>query len=400
MTGRERLHCVLNRQPIDRLSWTTLIDDVTRSGMPDEVRRLSPIEFYRLVGCDILQFGNYGLSKKDCVTPPSRLSCPELSREIEMEQNGRLTRWQVAPDADLSVGVGGDTVSGQVTLRRVTPWGTLTTTLKNDHPVDYPVRSLEDLRILRAIWEASEYVEQAGMEESLVRLNRLIGDDGMYVPTLDPSPVQNLLEYEMGMENFYYLLDDHRREVEELLALMHSKRLREYEILARRTTAEVVIPVENTSSMAISPALYRDYSLPQIRDYVEVLHQHGKKAVLHMCGHLKALLPTIRETGLDGINAATPPPVGATYYEDILDAYGDDFVLFGAILNPTLFHKSDLSRNELHDFLDRLYTPRLRRAHMVLWIAVDGLTTPLDKFESVNQWMSNSGNCRFKESVV
>ena len=53
---------------------------------------------------------------------------------------------------------------------------------------------------------------------------------------------------------------------------MHSKRLREYEILARRTPAEVVIPVENTSSTAISPTLYRTYSLPQIRDYVDALH--------------------------------------------------------------------------------------------------------------------------------
>jgi len=99
----------------------------------------------------------------------------------------------------------------------------------------------------------------------------------MYVPTLDPSPVQNLLEYEMGMTNFYYLLDDYPREVEELLAVMHSKRLREYEIFAQRTPAEAVIPVENTSSTLISPRLYREYSVPQIRDYVDVLHSMGRR---------------------------------------------------------------------------------------------------------------------------
>jgi len=44
-----------------------------------------------------------------------------------------------------------------------------------------------------------------------------------------------------GDANFYYLLDDHRREVEELLAIMHAKRLQEYEIVARRTPAEVVV---------------------------------------------------------------------------------------------------------------------------------------------------------------
>ena len=377
-----------------------MVDDVTRSGMPDEVRRLSPIDFYRLIGCDILQFGNYGLSGEDSVPPPSRLVCPEVSREIEMETNGLVTRRRIAVDADVAFGMGGATAGGRATLRRITPWGTLTTVLNHDHPIEHPVKSLADLRILRAIWEATDYVEESGMEEGLARLERLIGDDGMYVPTLDPSPVQNLLEYEMGGANFYYLLDDHCREVEELLAVMHAKRLREYEILARRTPVEVAIPVENTSSTTISPALYRTYSLPQLRDYVEVLHGHGKKVVLHMCGCLKALLPVIHETGLDGINAVTPPPVGTTFYEDVLDAYGDDFVLFGAILSPTLFHKPDLSRDELHDFLDALYTPRLRRAHMALWVAVDGLPTPLEKLRGVGHWMARATVCHPEESII
>jgi uroporphyrinogen-III decarboxylase len=210
----------------------------------------------------------------------------------------------------------------------------------------------------------------------------------MYVPTLHPSPVQDLLENEMGPATFYYLLSDHRQEVEDLLALMHVKRLKEYEILARRTSAEVVIPVENTSSTLISPPLYRTYSLPQIRDYVDVLHGHGKKAVLHMCGHLKALLAGIRETGLDGIHACTPPPVGTTYYEDVFDFFGKDFVLFGAILNPALFHKPELSLEELHAFLERLYTPELRQAHMLLWVTADGLPTPLEKFQAIAQWMN------------
>jgi hypothetical protein len=387
MTGRERLRCILNRQPADRLSWTTLADDVTRSGMPDEVRRLSPIEFYRSIGCDIVQLGNYGLSADLAVPQPSRLVCPEVSREIEMEENGQVVRRRLAPSDAVAIGVGGPTKDSAVTLRRITPWGTLTAALKHDHPVEYPVNSYEDLRILRAIWEASDYVEDLGMEPALARLESLIGDAGMYVPALDPSPVQYLLEYEMGPANFFYLLSDYPAEVEELLAVMHAKRLKEYDILARRSPCAVVIPIENTSSTLISPALYRTYSLPQVRDYVDILHQHGKKAVLHMCGHLKALLPDIRKTGLDGINACTPPPVGATFYEDVLDAYGEDFLLFGAILSPSMFHNPAVGRAELHAFLEQLYTPRLRQANMVIWLQADCAPTPLEKFLAVRDWM-------------
>ena len=391
MTGRERLHRILNRQPVDRLSWTTLVDDVTRSGMPDEVRRLSPMEFYRSIGCDILQFGNYGLSADVVVPQPSRLISPDVKCEIETEDDALVTRRHAAHPDYLAAGMGFPVTAGPVTRRRITPWGTLTTVLKHDHPIQYAVKSLQDLRVLRAIWEDSDYVEQPGMEEAFAQIERRIGDNGMYVPTVDPSPVQDLLEYEMGMTNFYYLLNDHRREVEELLAVMHRKRLQEYEILARRTPAEVVIPVENTSSTLISPRLYRDYSLPQIRDYVDVLHQHGKKAVLHMCGHLKALLPVLRETGLDGINAVPPPPAGTTFFEDVLDSYGEDFLLFGAILAPSVLHRPSVSRDELHAFLEQLSTPRLRQARLVLWVAVDGLPTPLEKFLAVAEWMEKRG---------
>jgi uroporphyrinogen-III decarboxylase len=137
----------------------------------------------------------------------------------------------------------------------------------------------------------------------------------------------------------------------------------------------------------ISPDLYRALSLPQIRDYVDVLHAQGKKAVLHMCGHIRELLEPIRETGLDGINAATPPPIGNTSCEDVLDFFGDDFLLFGGVFDPSVLHKADVSSAELQDYLTRLYTPRLRKANLVLWLAVDGLTTPLQRFLAVGQWM-------------
>jgi hypothetical protein len=367
MTGKERLLCILDRQATDRLSWTTLADSITRSIMPQEFQDISTLEFYREIGCDVLQFGNYGLDEELAVTPPSKLVGAEVRIETENMDGGIVTR------------------------RRISPVGSLTAVTKLDHPIDYPVKTIENLRVLLAIWESSDFVEQEGTEASESRLISRIGESGVYVPTLDPSPVQDLLENEMGPANFYYLLNDHPREFEELLAIMHAKRMREYEILARRTSADVVIPVENTSSTLISPSLYRQYSLPQIRDYVDVLHQHGKKAVLHMCGHLKALLPAIRETDLDGIHAVTPPPVGTTYHEEVLDAYGEDFLLFGAVLNPALFHKPDLSFGDLDAFLDQLYTPRLRRARMVLWVTVDGLPTPLERFRAIDRWMKKKG---------
>ena len=367
MTGRECLLRILHREPTDRLAWTTLADDRTRSVMPEKARSMPVVEFYRHVGCDILQFGNFALPKGQRVVSPARLVQPEMRTEECAAADGTRTR------------------------RTITEWGTLTARFRNGHPVEHPVRSLDELRILRNIWEASHYEEVEGHEGSYARVDALIGDDGVFVPTVNPSPVQQLLEFDLGIEGFYALLQEHRREVEDLMETMHSRRCREYEILARRTPAPAVIPVENTSTSMISPALYARYSVPQIRDFCDMMHGHGKRAILHMCGMLKGILPHLRETRMDGINGLTPPPVGDTPLDLALDVLGEDLVIFGGLLDAAVFQAPAVTSRAIRQALEALYSRRIRRAHLVLWLAADGLATPLGRFLTVRDGMRTHG---------
>lgn len=362
MTGRERLQAILAGRPTDRLSWTTLVDDRTRSVMPPEARDLPVLDFYRLIGCDILQFGDYGLPAP--TAPPCRLVAPPVEIVHDHRDDGAWVR----------------------TLK--TDWGDLTTIWKDGHPIKHPVASLADLRALGHLWDGSHYEEVAGAADSFASAEAALGRDGLYCPTTAPSPVQQLLEEDMGLVGFYYMLADHRRDLEALLDVMHARRLEEYRLFARLSPAEVVIPVENTSSTMISPALYERYSLPQLRDYIDALHSGGKLCVLHMCGHLRALFPAIRKTGLDGINALTPPTVGDVTFDEALDFFGEDFLIFGGVLDPTIFQRTAISAADLGAALDDLFTPRLRRARLVLWLPADGLPTPLDRFLAVRDWMS------------
>lgn len=364
MTGRERLLNILDKKPVDRLSWTTLIDGPSRTLMPEEVQAMSHVDFYRYVGCDILMLGAYGLPEADQPVPPYQVVLPNLQVE-----------WDVAPD-------------GSARQTRRTPWGVLTAEFRNGHPTKYPVESLNDLSILKRIYLDIEYI---GQEADYTNALRTIGESGIYAEAAAPSPVQQLIEMEMGLEGFYYMLEDHRHDMENLLETMHNRRLQEYELLAQGTGADVVIPMENTSTMLTSYDIYRRYSLPHIRDYVNILHKYDKKAVVHMCGHLKALLPLIRDTGMDGANAVTPPPVGNTMYEDALDICGEDFIILGGIFPPNIIHKTELSYDELSSMLDSLYTPRVRRASMLMWMAVDGLPTDLERFRMMRRWFDENG---------
>ena len=106
-------------------------------------------------------------------------------------------------------------------------------------------------------------------------------------------------------------------------------------IVARRTPAEAVILTENTSSMLTSPDIYRQYSLPQVRDFVLAMHRHGKKAILHMCGHLKAILPDLAKVPARAFEAFTSPTLGNTTLLDGRSACPDKCLVGGT--NATLW---------------------------------------------------------------
>jgi len=110
-----------------------------------------------------------------------------------------------------------------------------------------------------------------------------------------------------------------------------------------------------------------------------------------MCGHLKALLPLIKQTGMDGINALTPPTVGDTPYEHALDVLGEDVLLLGSVFQPSVIQNANVVRDDVQAELNRMYTPRVRNAHFLLWIGVDGLPTPIERFLFVRDWFESQG---------
>jgi len=367
MTGRERLLAILSNQPRDRVAWTTLVDERTRSVMPAHARGGTTLDFYRLIGCDVLQFGNYGLPPELRVPSPARLVTPPVETTQTTEGDGLVVR------------------------RRQTPWGPLVAAFKNGHPVKYPVEGIDDLRILRNLWAESRYEKTDGTGAAYERIDQAIGDRGLYIATLGPSPVQQLIELDMGLETFYYLLQDYRDQVEGLLDVMHAARMQECAIVARHTPAVAIMPVENTSTTLVSPDLYRRYSLPQIRDYVDIGHRHGRKVILHMCGLLRGLTGDLARTGMDGINALTPPPVGDLPFEVALDELGEDLVILGGVMDSTVFQKPDVTAEEIRQALERIFTPRIRRSAFLLWLGADGLPTSLDRFLVVRNWVAEHG---------
>ena len=367
MNQKQNLQALFAGKKTEKLAWTTIADDSTRMSMTEDFRDCSIIEFYRKIGCDIIQFGNHGLREEEQVRYPFSYNFVGVQKKSEVLQDGSIKKILT------------------------TPKGELVTILKESHPVRYPVETGEQLRILLEMWGNADVVETPNYSTEHFGIAEAIGDDGLFVPTLTASPIQQLLEYDMGVANFYFLLADHPQEMDALIREMHRCKLKEYEFTARNMPFEIIIPIENTSTAMISPDVFRKYSMEHLSDFTQTMHRYGKKSIIHMCGHIGKLLNEIREIRLDGIHALTEPPVGDCFFEKALDVLGDDTIIIGT-LDSTIFQSQSATADDIEAELERIYTPRIRNSRFVLWPVSDGLPTELWRFEAVREWMETRGS--------
>jgi hypothetical protein len=360
LTGRERCKALINGKPTDRLVWTTLVDDHTLNILPDELRGMTAFDFYRYIRCEILQLNGWG---SDWDILGSELVMPGVEEVTETDAEGNTT-----------------------TTSRC-PRGTLTSQRShNVHPIEYPVKTIEDMRILAGRWEDA-YYKPVDDRANFELIEKRVGDDGVTVSFIGPSAIPQLLEQTMGMQQFYYLMADYPEEMDALIKLIQQKELSCFELSAQ-TPCDAVILCENTSTRYISPKIYEKYNMPSQRSFIEACHRHGKKGILHMCGHVYDLLEIIKETGTDGIHALTPPPTGDCHWEKALDVLGDDLIIMG-VLTPDIFHQYPL--DEIGPAIDKQVTPRVRESNFILMPCCDGTATPLERFLTVRDWLESKG---------
>jgi hypothetical protein len=246
-------------------------------------------------------------------------------------------------------------------FRWETRQGTLTARRHENHMVEFPVKSITDIPLWHTVQKNLVYRRHPDFSADASASRREI--------RLIWSPVQELLQFVTGVENFYYLMADAPDQMRAMLETMHGKNLDALAIGYQACpNAKLLFLNENTSSQIISPDFFRQLSLPHIRTYVESAHQRGLSCVAHMCGHLTALLDCIAETGLDGIQSLTPPPIGDTHFTVVRRRFGDEFVIIGR-LNAQLF--MDKESSAILKLLEEMIPESLIHTPFGLWVTAD-----------------------------
>lgn len=240
--------------------------------------------------------------------------------------------------------------------------GTLTGRRHDNHFFEYPVKTVEDLDLWREVHEGLTYSVNPSFSSKAEETQGF---------GLQWSPLQQLLQFDVGLENVYYFFSDAPKKMDALIDVMQAKCVERLELgLSSFPNAASVGWTENTSSSSISPDYFRRYSMRHLKVYADNVHANGGRLTAHMCGLLKDLLDSVAETEIDGIDCLTPPPLGDVPFELARSVFKPDFVIRGR-LNAHFW--VGRNRHEISNALRRIIYPELLATPFILLATTDAV---------------------------
>jgi hypothetical protein len=195
-----------------------------------------------------------------------------------------------------------------------TPWGDLDEIVSGSDSaetvfrVKFAISDRGDYAVMRRIVEERRY--QACYERYGEMQSKLHGVGAVNVAGPD-QPLVQLFRVREPQDLIFDLADEPEC-MTDLLELLHQRALEGYRLIAAGPGLAVETGMAFMTTRLVSPRLFERFVLPYLAEYVDVLHSAGKILLCHMCGHIRHLLPMLREAGIDGIDSLSPPPIGDT----------------------------------------------------------------------------------------
>ena len=232
------------------------------------------------------------------------------------------------------------TVEGDITTRVWhTPAGDLREVIRvcrdstgavSSNWTEHLVKGPENLASLAAIYE-DEVIETdpAGLERTREQRD-LIGDDGLLLGVMDGTPLGMMFRAHSGVATLAYLWADAPAALRDCFAVMEANYRRRLAI-GVQSDVDAVVSVDDTSTTAISPAMFEVCNLDLTDARAEVAHAAGKLYFHHSCGLIRDLLPLYRQTKMDAVHAFTVPPCGNVTVAEGRRVLGDRITIIAGL---------------------------------------------------------------------
>jgi len=222
--------------------------------------------------------------------------------------------------------------------------------------VDFPVRTRDDLRRLRWLYEHTLYrFDRRAFEVG----DRFIGDLGVPQFWVPKSPYQALAQVWMKLADLVYALEDFPGEVMDVMKAIDSSYDPLYEEMVASGCLSIVNFGENIHEQLLSPSWFERHLIPFWEKRSGQLRRAGVFTHVHIDGFFRNLLRFLRHLPFDGLEALTPRPQGDVELEEIRAHIGDKVLLDGI---PAVLFLPTYSREILMAAVERvveLFHPRL-----------------------------------------
>jgi uroporphyrinogen decarboxylase len=184
---------------------------------------------------------------------------------------------------------------------------------------------IDDWSKLKSFRPPYEIIDGADWDEA----NRFCGNTDKFVLAGGGGNPFERLQYLRGTENVYLDLAYGTKEVFDLLEMIHDYNCRNLRYLAKTDVDGVQYMDDwgSQNSLLIAPKMWREIFKPLYKDYVDILHEGGKRILMHSDGFIEPIIPDLIDLKIDAVNAQ----LFCMDMEMIAREYGGKIVFYGEI---------------------------------------------------------------------
>jgi len=243
----------------------------------------STVKFSRYLGLDIMDW--FGM--------PFRITRRKVTVESRTEGDTTTTVWHT-PKGDLREAI---RVCREDNGAVSSNW------------TEHMVKGPEDLPAFASIFEDEVIEPNPEAVERASQRRKLIGEDGVVMGPYDGTPLGMMYRVYSGVAALAYMWADAPDALRDCFAAMEANYLKRLAI-GVRSDVDVFIGVDDTSTTAISPAMFEACNMALTDERARVCHAAGKLYFHHSCGLIKDLLPLYKRTQMDAVHGFTVPTTG------------------------------------------------------------------------------------------
>lgn len=323
LSAHDRLTAALRGEPVDFLPFSPFLAYVWES-FPRAIQEAGQLAFHQAIGATPLWRG------APC---PVRAVLPSEVAVTTLQQGHRIFTETTTP------------VGTVHEVKRRSDQG------NTEFLVEHPLKTAADFGVQLWIEEHTTFeVDLGPVREHLSGDGREGLSIGMLLPR-SKSAFQTLVEHSIGTEELAYALADMPGTVETLWETMVANDLEAAQLAIETGFYTYYLTWEDSSTQNYSPRQYERYIGSEIAQWCTMLKASDMAYIQHACGHLRHLLPLMKNSGIAGVESLSPPPTGDLALRDAREVLGSDVALIGGI-EPT--HFLSLSLEALGPYVEQV----------------------------------------------